>query len=207
MLEAVVEPAPQMGDPVGRRLDDDDHVVAVDLDRVGAHVVGEGVEGAARVQVEAGVVPVAGEQAVVDGAPVQRETHVRAAVVDRVGAALGPEHADRLRPELGRQLSLGHQLVAAAHADTVLAVHGDSSGFRLPWQLSWEGTTSSALEVKEGRRRGDAPTWAPGCGGAGGGSGRGADRARGAGRRRRRVPAAHDWTGRADFGLEYIPQM
>ena len=39
------------------------------LDRVGPHVVGEGIEGAARLEVEAGVVPVAGQQAVLRPCP------------------------------------------------------------------------------------------------------------------------------------------
>ena len=70
--------------------------VAVDLDRVGAHVVGPRVERAAGTQVEAGVVPVAGDEAALDGAAVEREAHVRAAVVERVRVAVAPEHTDRL---------------------------------------------------------------------------------------------------------------
>ncbi len=87
LLQAFVEPAPQLTGPVGDRLDDHNHVVAVDVDRVGPDVVRERIQGAAGLEVEAGVVPVARQQSVLDGAPVQGKAHVRAAVVDGVGPA------------------------------------------------------------------------------------------------------------------------
>ena len=82
---------------------------SVDLDRVGPHVVGPGIERAAGGQVEAGVVPVAGDQPALDRAPMQREAHVRAAVVERVGLAVAPEDAHTMGTQLGQQLAIGLQ--------------------------------------------------------------------------------------------------
>src|SRR5439155_8977507 len=54
------------------------------LDRKRAQVVGPLVERATGGEIEARVVPVAGEDSVADRAAVKREAHVRAAVVDRL---------------------------------------------------------------------------------------------------------------------------
>ena len=125
LFEAFVEAAQQLRYAVDGGLDHDDDVVAIaasKLHRVGPHVVGEGVEGAARLEVEASVVPVAGQQSVLDRAPVQRKAHVWAAVVHRVRTPVGPEDAHRLGPDLARQLAFGHQGVGAA--DSYAFVHG-----------------------------------------------------------------------------------
>jgi hypothetical protein len=60
----------------------------------GRHVVGERVKRAAAREVEFGVVPVAGEDAVLDGAPMKRESHVRAAVVQGEHAPIVEENQD-----------------------------------------------------------------------------------------------------------------
>ena len=67
----------------------------LDSDRIGLHVVGEQIEGAAAGQVEAGVMPVAGENPVLDRAAIEGEAHVRTAVVDRVDLSLVMEQHDR----------------------------------------------------------------------------------------------------------------
>ena len=64
------------------RIDVDDAIL--DDRGVGLDVVGPGIERAAALQIEAGVMPMAGEDAVGDAPLVQREAHVRAAVVDGV---------------------------------------------------------------------------------------------------------------------------
>ena len=87
---------------------DPDRAVA-HLDRVDAHVVGEGVEGAAAAQVEARVVPVAGQDAVAAAATAQREAHVRAAVIDGVDGLLVVEERD--------------PVAAAGHDDHALLAH------------------------------------------------------------------------------------
>ena len=75
------------------------------IDLVRRDVVGERVEGPPRHEVEPGVVPVAREQARLHGAPVEREAHVRAPVLDRVGAAVVPEDAYRSGADLAGELS------------------------------------------------------------------------------------------------------
>ena len=53
------------------------------LDGAGRHVVCPKIEGTATREIEAGVVPVAGQGAVLDAAAVQRKAHMRAAIVER----------------------------------------------------------------------------------------------------------------------------
>ena len=96
LLHPLLEPSePVMRRRPGRRYGVDEDLAVPDLDRIGGHVVGEQVEGAAAGQVEAGVMPVAGEDAVLDGAAVKRKAHVRAAVIDRVDLVVVIKHGDR----------------------------------------------------------------------------------------------------------------
>ena len=111
LLQAFLEPAEMVGGGVGDRTKDHDHVVTVDLDVVGPYVVGEGVEGPTGCQVEAGMVPVTRQEPVLDRAPVQREAHVRAPVVDGVGLSVGIEDAHRLGADLSRQTASLLQLL------------------------------------------------------------------------------------------------
>src|SRR6478672_8627056 len=52
-----------------------------DADRAQRHVVRPEIEGRAAPQIETGMMPMAGEDAILDAAAVQRKAHVRAAVV------------------------------------------------------------------------------------------------------------------------------
>ena len=100
-----------MLDGIAPRRQVDVDVVALDLDGEAAQLVGELVEGAAGAEVEARVVPVAREDPVVDRPAVQREAHVRAAVVDRVdGVSIG-EQADRVAIEAHDEPPLRAKLV------------------------------------------------------------------------------------------------
>ena len=56
------------------------------------------------------MVPVARDQPGLDRALVEREAQVRAAVLDRPGAVLVPEHDDRQRADLGEQPTGGLEL-------------------------------------------------------------------------------------------------
>ena len=71
------------------------YLVAAHLGGVGDGVVGPQVEGAAARELEARLVPVAGQDAVLDAAAVERKAHVRAAVVHRVDACAVREHRHR----------------------------------------------------------------------------------------------------------------
>ena len=68
---------------------------SLDMHSITVDVVRPRVEGRAGRDVEARVVPVAVEEAVVDVAPVQREAHVWAAVVDGVELAPVKHHQHR----------------------------------------------------------------------------------------------------------------
>src|SRR5262249_30619245 len=78
-------------------------VVTVDLDVETPRIVGEWIERAAAHEVEASVVPVAGDDSALDGAAVQREAHVRAPARERVRAIVLPEQDDRQLADLGQQ--------------------------------------------------------------------------------------------------------
>src|SRR5215207_3928440 len=60
---------------------DPDLAVVTHLDRTGRDIVGPKIEGAAARQVEARVMPMAGQDAVLDAAAIERKAHMRAAVV------------------------------------------------------------------------------------------------------------------------------
>ena len=79
-----------------RRPQVDEDVVAVERDRKAPQLVRELVEGPAGREVEASVVPVAGEDPVADRPTVQREAHVRAPVVDRVHLLAVREEAENV---------------------------------------------------------------------------------------------------------------
>jgi hypothetical protein len=96
LLQALLQPVVQRLAAVGLRRNDHDDPAVLDLHRVRPDVVSPGVERATRPQVEAGVVPVARQQAALDGATVQREPHVRAAVVEGERRPVAPEDAHRL---------------------------------------------------------------------------------------------------------------
>ena len=74
----------------------DVHVVTLDFDRKAAQVVGPLVEGAARTEVEASVMPVAREDPVGHRAAMQGETHVRTPVVDGEDFVAFGEEADHV---------------------------------------------------------------------------------------------------------------
>jgi hypothetical protein len=99
-LEPVAQTLALVSGNIVRRAQIDEHVVTVDRHREAAQLVRELVEGAARPKIEAGVVPVAGEDPVADAAAMQREAHVRAAVVDRVHLLPVREETDRVPVEV-----------------------------------------------------------------------------------------------------------
>jgi hypothetical protein len=82
---------------------------------------------------------VAGQQAVVDGAPVEREAHVRAAVLDRPRPLAVPEHHDGQVTGLAHELTRPPELVGGPQGDGV-AIHGPDC------------KTSTVVEVNGSRR-------------------------------------------------------
>src|SRR5687768_13296271 len=80
-----------------------------DLDRAGRHVVGPEIEGAAAGEIEAGMVPVTGQDPVCDAAALQRKAHVRAPVVEREDTSLIVDEKDRRMPAVHDEAALGLQ--------------------------------------------------------------------------------------------------
>ena len=85
----------------------DEDLAVRDPHRRGGHIVGPQVEGAAARQVEARVMPGAGENAVPDAALVQGKAEMRAAVVQGEHAALVVHHEQRTAPALDDHATLG----------------------------------------------------------------------------------------------------
>src|SRR5215472_2774150 len=83
MREAVVEPLAPMRSRIavaeGGPYPD---FAVTHLGGAGRHVVCPQIEGTAAREIEAGVVPVAGQGAVLDAAAIQRKAHMRAAIVE-----------------------------------------------------------------------------------------------------------------------------
>ena len=96
MREAVIEPLAPVCGGVGvtERGFHPDLAVA-HLDREGRRVVRREIEGAAAFEVEAGVAPMTGQNPVLDVAPVEREAHVRATVVEGEDAPAVIDDDDR----------------------------------------------------------------------------------------------------------------
>ena len=96
MREAVIEPLAPMGGGVcvtQRGLHPD--LSVAHLGREGRRLVGPQIESAAAFEVEAGVVPMTGQDPVLDAAPVEREAHVRATVVEGEDAPAVIDDQDR----------------------------------------------------------------------------------------------------------------
>ena len=104
-----------------RRLDPD--LAVTHLDRTGRDVIGPEIEGAAARQIEARVMPMTGQDAVLDAAAIERKAHVRAAVVEREDASPVIDHQDRGMATMHHEPTLGLQLGEAARAHEVRGRH------------------------------------------------------------------------------------
>ncbi len=102
------------------------------LDREGRRVVRPQIEGAAAFEVEAGVVPMAGEDAVLDAAPIERESHVRAPIVERKGAPPVADDEDRAMGAVHDEPALRPQLVEGPCKREVHARHVHDQTSRRP---------------------------------------------------------------------------
>src|SRR5262249_1546772 len=64
-------------------------------DREGRYVVRPQIKGAAAFEIKAGMVPMTGQNAVLDAAPLEREAHVRATIVESEHATIVVDDKDR----------------------------------------------------------------------------------------------------------------
>src|SRR5262249_48134297 len=100
-LEPVLQSLSLVRSRVAARTEIDVDLVAANLDRKPAEIVRPLVERATGAQVEASVVPVAGEDSVGDGPAVEREAHVRTTVVDRVHLVTVCKQAEHVAVDMG----------------------------------------------------------------------------------------------------------
>ena len=136
MGEAVVEPSAPMRGRVGiaeRGLHP--HFQVAHFDGTSRHVVGPQIKGAAACQIEASVVPVAGQDAILDAAAVERKPHVWTAIVECEDALTVVNHEDRTMRPAHDEPPLGLQLLEAARADEVRDrnIHGRSCPAIVPY--------------------------------------------------------------------------
>ena len=98
------------------------------------HVVGPGIEGAAARQFETGMMPMARQDAVVHGAPMERKAQVGAAVVHREDTSIMAQDQDRAARSLDDQMSIFLEFVDGAGVDLVAGLVIHRCAFRrVPW--------------------------------------------------------------------------
>src|SRR5262249_55535823 len=115
-LETVPQPPLQVGLWVVPRRRVHPHLAVAGLRGAGAEV-----EGAAGGQLEARVVPVTGQDTVLDGAPVQGKAHVGAAVVNGVNLLAPDEECEGASLDVDGQTACGLDICQAADANEVSA--------------------------------------------------------------------------------------
>src|SRR5260370_41105865 len=105
------------------------NVVIAYLDRADGYIVRPQVEGAAAFKIEAGVVPMTGQDAVLDAAALERKAHVRATIVEGEDAPAVVDDEDRTMTTLHNQPPLRLQLFKAAHKHEFLVrcIHAHTS--------------------------------------------------------------------------------
>ena len=89
------------------------------LGGAGRHVVCPQIEGTAAREIEAGVVPVAGQGAVLDAAAIQWKAHMRAAIVEREDTIFVVDDQYRSMRPVHDQPPLRLQLLQAARAHEI----------------------------------------------------------------------------------------
>jgi hypothetical protein len=140
--DVVLHPLLQAVSPVGvavsvTRARGHPHLTVAHLDLGRGDVIGPRIEGPAGDEVEAGVMPVAGENAAGERSPMQRESQVRAAIVERVDPIVMPDDQDRtalaldhhhpLRPELVEAGDPHVSLIAVGRRGTIENFHSVAS--------------------------------------------------------------------------------
>jgi hypothetical protein len=131
-LEAVTQPLPLVRDWIHRRPKVDEDVVIVHFDRKPAEVVRPLVEGAARTEIEARVMPVARQDPVRDRAAMEWEAHVRAAIVDGVDLVTVGEQTEGLPADVHDESARSAQLAERCGTGEVF---GDNRSHRFLLRL------------------------------------------------------------------------
>jgi hypothetical protein len=95
---------------IARRAHIDQHLAAFDPSRERANVVGPLVESAAGVQIEARMMPVTSENAVLDAAATERKAHVRASIVDVENLSSCVKHHNEVLADVRGEASFGFEV-------------------------------------------------------------------------------------------------
>jgi hypothetical protein len=121
MGQPVLEPLAPMPDRIDRAEHglDPNLAARTNLDRAGRHIVRPEIECAAACHREARVMPVAGQDAVGDAATIEREAHMRAAVVEGEHAPVRVHEEDRAMRTMHDEPPLGLHLLQSAHAHEI----------------------------------------------------------------------------------------
>jgi hypothetical protein len=90
------------------------------LDRADRHVVRPQVEGAAAFEIEAGMVPMTGQDSILQAAALEWEAHVRAAIVESKDAPAVVDDKDRTMATVHNKPPLRLQLLQAPHERELL---------------------------------------------------------------------------------------
>ena len=115
VCEAVREPLTPVRGGIGmtkRGLDPD--LAIAQFDREDRYVVRPQINGAAAIKIEPGVVPMTGQNAVLDAAPLKRETHVRATIVEGADVPAVVDNKDRTMAAVQNKPALSLQVLKAA---------------------------------------------------------------------------------------------
>jgi hypothetical protein len=128
--EAVLEPLAPVRGGIGmaeRGLHPD--LAVAQLHRAGRNVVRPQIEGAAAFEIESGVVPVTGQDAVLDATAFERESHVRAAIVECEDAPTVIDDEDRTMVAVDDEAALRLELLEARrpHEFLVRRIHEHTS--------------------------------------------------------------------------------
>ena len=128
MGEPVFEPLPPMSNRVGvakHRLHPD-LAARADLDGASRHVVCPKVKGAATRQIKPRMMPMAGQDTVLDAATLQREPHMRTAVVECEDVLILVHEQDRAVAAVHNKPALGFQLLKTARMHEIRGrgIHG-----------------------------------------------------------------------------------
>jgi hypothetical protein len=102
---------PLVGEVVLSRSEVHPHIAVSDLHREDARLIGELVEGPAALEIEAGVVPVAGQDTVTYATAVQGKPHMGAAIVHGVHLAVVEEERNRVTGDPDRHPTGGAHIV------------------------------------------------------------------------------------------------
>ena len=93
------------------------------FDREDRYVIRPQIKGAAAFEIEPGVVPMTGQDTVLDTAPLERETHVRATIVEGEDAPAVIDHKDWTMAAVQHEPAPSLELFKAAHGHEIPARH------------------------------------------------------------------------------------